>query len=80
MRNLLAGAEQDFADADAAFKAGKVGQYVSLLEAGRLKVDQAIAILNENNGNGDPTDQPTDEPTDGASSGATDEPTSTPSP
>jgi uncharacterized protein len=47
VRRLLAQAEQDFTNADAAFADGKVGQYVTLLESGRSKVDEAIQLLND---------------------------------
>jgi len=56
VRNLLAQAEQDFDAADEAFKQGKVGQWATLIEQGRQKVDEAIQILNqtqENQGNQD---------------------------
>ena len=58
VRNLLDQAEESFQKADEAFAAGKVGQWATLVEEGRAKVDEAIRILNETNG-------PTDEPTDG---------------
>ena len=47
VRNLLAQAEDDFEAADRAFAEGKVGQWATLIEDGREKVDQAIRILNE---------------------------------
>jgi len=56
VRTLLAQAEQDFDAADEAFKQGKVGQWATLIEQGRQKVDEAIQILNqtqENQGNQD---------------------------
>ena len=59
VRTLLAQAEQDFDDADAAFKAGKIGQWATLIEQGREKVDEALQILNETNESGEPTDEPT---------------------
>jgi uncharacterized membrane protein (UPF0182 family) len=79
VRTLLAEAQQDFDDADQAFKEGKVGVWATKLEDGRKKVDQAITILNEKSGGGDlPTDSTT-EPTEGATASPTDDPTSTPS-
>jgi uncharacterized membrane protein (UPF0182 family) len=82
VRALLAQAQQDFDAADEAFKAGEVGKWATLIEAGRKKVDQAIAILNEK-GSGQPTDTPTDTPTDSPTASPTesptDEPTITPS-
>ena len=78
VRNLLAQAEQKFEQADQAFKDGKVGQWATLIEEGRQKIDQALAVLDEKTGTDEPTDEPTDgtttEPSDGASSDATDEP------
>ena len=68
VRNLLDEAEESFQKADEAFAAGKVGQWATLVEEGRAKVDEAIRILNETNG-------PTDEPTDGATDEPTDEAT-----
>ena len=50
VRNLLAQAEQHFEDADAAIKEGRVGRWATLIEQGREKVDEAIRILNERNG------------------------------
>ena len=52
-------------EADAAFKAGKVGQWATLIEEGRQKVDQALAILNENERRrrARPTSPPTSRPT-----------------
>ena len=50
VRNLLAQAEDDFEAADRAFAEGKVGQWATLIEEGREKVDQAIRILNERDG------------------------------
>jgi uncharacterized protein len=78
VRNLLAQAEQKFEQADQAFKDGKVGQWATLIEEGRQKIDQALAVLNEKTGTDEPTEEPTaeptDEPTDGASTSATAEP------
>jgi uncharacterized protein len=50
VRNLLAQAEASFEAADRAFAEGKVGQWATLVEQGRAKVDEALAILNERNG------------------------------
>jgi uncharacterized membrane protein (UPF0182 family) len=54
VRNLLSQAEADFKAADAAFAKGDVGEWATQIEEGRKKVDQALALLDE---------QPTDEPT-----------------
>ena len=69
VRTLLAQAEADFAAADRAFAAGRVGQWANLMEQGRAKVDEAIRILEQRAQEpaAEPTDQPTDEPTGGAS-------------
>jgi uncharacterized membrane protein (UPF0182 family) len=58
VRNLLAQAEDDFAAADRAFAAGKVGQWANLMQEGREKVDEAIRILQEkaDSGSGSGTD------------------------
>ena len=52
--------------------ANRVGQWATLIEEGRQKIDQALAVLNEKTGTGEPTGEPTDgstgEPTDGATS------------
>ena len=75
VRNLLDQAEESFQKADEAFAAGKVGQWATLVEEGRAKVDEAIRILNETNGPTDePTDGATDEPTDGATPSAEETP------
>jgi uncharacterized protein len=67
VRNLLEQAEDSFLAADEALKDGKVGQWATLVEEGRAKVEEAIRILNETNGPADePTNGATDEPTDGA--------------
>ena len=49
VRNLLDQAEESFQAADEAFAAGKVGQWATLVEEGRAKVDEAIRILTETN-------------------------------
>ena len=74
VRNLLAQAEQKFEQADQAFKDGKVGQWATLIEEGRQKIDQALAVLNEKTGTDEPTDGPTSGSTDGPTDGATAEP------
>ncbi len=60
VRNLLAQAENDFEAADAAFKAGNVGEWATLIEEGRTKVDQALDLLDQQAG--EPTAEPTTEP------------------
>ena len=63
VRNLLAQAEQDFEAADVAIDEGRVGEWATLMEEGREKVDQAIRILNERNGDtGGPTGQSEEPP------------------
>jgi len=71
VRNLLDQAEESFQKADEAFAAGKVGQWATLVEEGRAKVDEAIRILNETN---QPSDGSTDAPTDGATPSAEETP------
>ena len=71
VRNLLDQAEESFQKADEAFAAGKVGQWATLVEEGRAKVDEAIRILNETN---QPTGGATDKPTDGATPSAEETP------
>ena len=46
VRNLLAQAEDAFQAADRAFADGKVGQWATLVEEGRSKVDEAIRSSN----------------------------------
>jgi len=71
VRNLLDQAEESFQKADEAFAEGKVGQWATLVEEGRAKVDEAIRILNETN---QPGDGSTDAPTDGATPSAEETP------
>ena len=63
VRNLLAQAEALFTDADEAFREGKVGQWATLVEQGRAKVDQALLILNEQNNEEPDGGTPSEEPT-----------------
>ena len=63
VRNLLAQAEALFTDADEAFREGKVGQWATLVEQGRAKVDQALLILNEQNNEEPDEGTPSEEPT-----------------
>ena len=62
VRNLLAQAEHDFEAADRAFAEGKVGQWATLIEEGRAKVDEAIRILNERDRTPAATGQPEEPP------------------
>ncbi len=63
VRNLLAQAEASFEAADQAFREGKVGQWATLVEEGRAKVDQALLILNERNNEETDGATPSEEPT-----------------